>query len=511
MNTLSRVFNYLVSFTRKPSFDEEGDDCYPIQFIDQAGIIKDSIITYTFRYNSVLDPEKLHGALVRLLGEGDWRKLGGRLRRNKSGQLVIHVPRQPHRKVRFSHVAYQPPISAHHLGSLLPKQTGVLPSIQKGCHTFRAFSVPPDLPNDIQHYLTSDEPLLSLRIVSFEDATLVSVTFPHAVADAMGTASLLRAWSCMLAEAPDNQIPPPLAAREDIMASVGTPDDRDAQPQYTLEHRRLRGLPLLRLILRITWDHLTRRNIHARTIYLPARFVAELRRQSQSQCQSLDSYEDGKLGHSDFISNGDLITAWGARMVILSRAPHKPAVIFNVFDLRSRLPGLLDPAGVYLQNLILPSTVPLPEAVGAGQDQLTRSVGWIARRIRHAIVEQTTEPQIRRLMRVTRASVAHTGMMPLFSGPDATFIACTNWSRARFREAANFSPAVLSSPGPDASHGGACVAFWGTTMGTSDAPRDTFVVYGKDEEGNYWLHGYLRQETWDYIQREFEEWRIGSR
>jgi hypothetical protein len=91
MNTLSRVFNYLVSFTRKPSFDEEGDDFYPIQFIDQAGIIKDSIITYTFRYNSVLDPEKLHSALVRLLGEGDWRKLGGRLRRNVPPTISIYL------------------------------------------------------------------------------------------------------------------------------------------------------------------------------------------------------------------------------------------------------------------------------------------------------------------------------------------------------------------------------------------------------------------------------------
>jgi hypothetical protein len=43
-------------------------------------------------------------------------------------------------------------------------------------------------------------------------------------------------------------------------------------------------------------------------------------------------------------------------------------------------------------------------------------------------------------------------------------------------------------------------------MGTSDNPRDTFVIYGKDAEGNYWVHGYLRQETWDLIQEEFEQY-----
>lgn len=56
------------------------DDVFPVHFIDQAGLIRASIISYTFRYNDVLDPEKLHDSLVRLLEIEDWKKLGGRLR-----------------------------------------------------------------------------------------------------------------------------------------------------------------------------------------------------------------------------------------------------------------------------------------------------------------------------------------------------------------------------------------------------------------------------------------------
>lgn len=56
------------------------DEIFPVHFIDQAGLIRASIISYTFRYNDVLDPEKLHDSLVKLLGIGDWRKFGGRLR-----------------------------------------------------------------------------------------------------------------------------------------------------------------------------------------------------------------------------------------------------------------------------------------------------------------------------------------------------------------------------------------------------------------------------------------------
>jgi hypothetical protein len=107
-------------------------------------------------------------------------------------------------------------------------------------------------------------------------------------------------------------------------------------------------------------------------------------------------------------------------------------------------------------------------------------------------------------MRLMKASIASTGLMPLFGTSASRVIAVTNWSKARFLEAANFAPAVR--PGDRPVQPGACVSYWGTTMGTSDNPRDTFVIYGKDAEGNYWVHGYLRQETWDLIQEEFEQY-----
>ncbi len=56
------------------------DDVFPVHFIDQAGLIRESIINYTFQFNDVLDAEKLHDSLVSLLRIGDWKKLGGRLR-----------------------------------------------------------------------------------------------------------------------------------------------------------------------------------------------------------------------------------------------------------------------------------------------------------------------------------------------------------------------------------------------------------------------------------------------
>ena len=50
---------------------------------------------------------------------------------------------------------------------------------------------------------------------------------------------------------------------------------------------------------------------------------------------------------------------------------------------------------------------------------------------------------------------------------------------------------------------GVCVSYWGTMISNKDHPRDTFVFYGKDVSGNYWVHGYLRPETWELMQEEF--------
>jgi hypothetical protein len=60
----------------------ESDEIFPLHLMDQQHSIRELVMSYTFRYNDVLNPEMLHDSLVKLLGMGDWRKLGGRLRLN---------------------------------------------------------------------------------------------------------------------------------------------------------------------------------------------------------------------------------------------------------------------------------------------------------------------------------------------------------------------------------------------------------------------------------------------
>lgn len=59
---------------------------YPLHMLDQAPVLRSIIITWTLRFDAILDTELLRNSLDHLLTMGDWRKLGGRLR-TKVGRL----------------------------------------------------------------------------------------------------------------------------------------------------------------------------------------------------------------------------------------------------------------------------------------------------------------------------------------------------------------------------------------------------------------------------------------
>lgn len=54
---------------------------YPLFMLDDNKVLNSIVVAWTLRFNDVLDPDRLHTSLCRLLEIGDWRKLGGRLTR----------------------------------------------------------------------------------------------------------------------------------------------------------------------------------------------------------------------------------------------------------------------------------------------------------------------------------------------------------------------------------------------------------------------------------------------
>ena len=92
MDVLSRFYKSLTGGARQIQ-RHETDIVFPVHSADQAKVIRESIISYTFRFNDVLQPEKLHDSLIRLVETEDWRKIGGRLRKNVRSSVQAQVSR----------------------------------------------------------------------------------------------------------------------------------------------------------------------------------------------------------------------------------------------------------------------------------------------------------------------------------------------------------------------------------------------------------------------------------
>ena len=68
------------------------DDIYPVHMLDDTKTLRGIVVTWTLHFNDVLDPDKLHASLSKLLDIGEWRKVGGRLRLKVSFFLSLSLP-----------------------------------------------------------------------------------------------------------------------------------------------------------------------------------------------------------------------------------------------------------------------------------------------------------------------------------------------------------------------------------------------------------------------------------
>ena len=78
MAFLRRLFGECPS--RSPLPRVENDEIYPVHMLDSRKSLRVIVVTWTLRFNDVLDADKLHASLSKLLEMGDWKKVGGRLR-----------------------------------------------------------------------------------------------------------------------------------------------------------------------------------------------------------------------------------------------------------------------------------------------------------------------------------------------------------------------------------------------------------------------------------------------
>ncbi|KAJ5554677.1 hypothetical protein N7513_004636 [Penicillium frequentans] len=379
--------------------------------------------------------------------EKDGVSSGGRIRLNTEQRLEIQLPQvfTPDRPaVNFNHEEFHVSIDEHQLASKLPAPTPDVLSVQSGPSDFRKLAVPSSAPGCLDDYLASDQPQLTLKVVSFTDATLVSLHWPHITADAMSLRDLAVAWSLVLAGR-ESEIPPMLSSGDDPMATLGK-DPRFLET-HILDDYQVKGWRFFIWGLRFLFDLLWWRKMETRTVFLPRRVVSQLRDDALTSLRENVESDVKTESPVSFISEGDVVTAWMSLIAASALLPLKSprtVGISNAFDLRSRLPSLFpvkQEEGSYVQNAVFPcwTNIKAGELIGKND-----ALGVAALEIRKSIETQTTEAQVHALARLTRVSLAKTGLPPMFGDTSSFLITASNWSKARLFEMVDFAPALQS-------------------------------------------------------------------
>ncbi|CAG1997444.1 unnamed protein product [Fusarium graminearum] len=494
------------------------DTVLPVFYFDDTPLLRNYVQCSTLRFNDVLDAAMLRESLSQLIALPGWRKLGGRVRMNSKYKLEIHIPKtfsSQRPAFGFHHTTFDTSIDEHPLASRLPKPTPEKPSIHNQHSDFNTFEVPPDTPLCLDDYLKSDHPQLTLHIVSFTDATLVSICWPHIAVDGISLAHIGHAWSISLAGRV-SEIPSMLSANDDPMANAGR--DSSCTEQHPLEKQQITGWRMYLFAFYYVLDLLWWRTIETKVLFLPKTFVKDLRDQALSSLS--------KERPAPFVSESDAIVAWLTVAVTSTLFPsgsNRSVTIGNAYDLRGRAPSLFPVSngkGAYIQNAVFPCWAIVPAKKVHNRDEDT--LGSIALAVRRSIQEQTTEASIHAQARLTRDSLEVSGIPPMFGDVNQFTIHFAS-VRADLAESLDFRPAIKSvfrsserqnptksvwaaSPGHPVYYHIKCIS-------PNNILARNYSLITKTSTGDYWINGNCPPEVWKLMESmisDFVPWLHGQ-
>ncbi|OBS25069.1 hypothetical protein FPOA_05604 [Fusarium poae] len=425
----------------------------------------------------------LRDSLSRVIALPGWRKLGGRIRINVRANL--------HRC-----------IDEHPLSSKLPRPTLEKPSIQGQLSEFNTLGVPPGTPLCLDDYLKSDHPQLTVHIVSFTDATLVSICWPHIAVDGMSLAHLGHAWSLALAGRV-LEVPLMLSANDDPLANAGR--DSTFTGPHPLEKQQITGWRTYIFAFYYILDLIWWRTVESRVIFLPKTVAKELRDQALSSLR--------KEHPAPFLSEPDAIVAWLTIVVISALFPkgsNRSVTIGNAYDLRGRATSLFpvpNDKGAYIQNAVFPCWTIVPAKIAHKRDEDT--LGSIALAVRSSIQGQTTEASIHAQARLTRDALDLSGIPPLFGNVNQFTIHFAS-VRVNLAESLDFRPAIKSDLG-SMEHKYSAKNVWTASPGhpvyyhikcisPNNMLARNYSLIAKSSAGDYWINGNYPPEVWKLME-----------
>ncbi|KAJ3475672.1 hypothetical protein NLG97_g9380 [Lecanicillium saksenae] len=498
MNSIANLFGW-----RRPlsgSLEFTDDLVYPVHLHD-ANFAK-LLMACTMRFDGVLDAEKLHSALSRLLEIGDWKKVGGRLRRNPfkvDGRLEIHTPIEYSAErpaVTYSRADLSLiRIGDHDLGCKLPRPTPHT-SIHPTPYQQIDLAIREDMPRTIDEMVDRDIPQISLHVVSFQDATLVSIAWPHSVMGSAGFGHLVRAWS-LVVSGNESEVPPFLGARTDVLLEAEDGEGAASREELLVAKDRLSGLSLLAFLLRLIWG--MRKTREVKSVMIPKQAVQKLLGACQQEIFDTTAPQASAAPPVD----GTTILAWFARLATSGSSDNKPITVVSMSNAAYSIPSLVSNYGVNIHNMTTYAFSFLPGAIARGR------LGPLVKEHTHQMQQQQAEKQCLSFLRMVRRTTEHSGSFkPLYGPSDAHTVVCCDMTAADPLRSADFGAAVVekSEGASSGAPGTMTCLYYHMIKGQLGAGLDCIYLLGKDGRENLWVAAALPAETWQRVEAALKDY-----
>lgn len=416
------------------------------------------------------------------------------------GKLEYHLPAtfddgRPSFLYSFEH--FESSIADHPVGSRLPRGGGDRPAIFDGGDKFNSLLGDPRMPRDYKEWANSDTPQLGLRIVTFTDATCVTIAFLHCLTDAIGFGAILRAWLAIL-HGKEEEVPPFFGFDTDPMLKVF---EKPRPPRFVIADKILRGIPLFIFGIRTKFQSLCYGS-EERVTFFPAEKVQQMRQNALADLAARNPDTHDKL----FVSENDLLSVWWARALtrIERSAPSRTISIMNAFDCRGVLAqmGLVPSSNVAL----ITNCVNSCWTVMTARQVLEEPLGHLAMRVRKSLAEQRTPEQVHASLAESKSAMERTGYPILVGDSDMKMIMLASWGRGSLFEL-DFSPAVTNvGTSLEKRYNQLGRAFYISVMDiTNFAVPSMGSAIGKDARGNWWFRFRLRKDQWSKIEQQIME------
>lgn len=394
-------------------------------------------------------------------------------------------------------------ISDHPIAKSLPTRTHI-PSLQPLPEhgALRTLQVRPDFPGSLDELMANDLPPLSLHIHTFQDATVVGLSWPHLLMDGVGRAALMKSWSLVMA-GQEQRVPPVTGARHDVLS--GLPDGVSDQDEFFTQKGLLRGMRLAKVLLYWGWAKLTGPAKVVRSIYLPREVYDVLVGGIKDQVAQFQN----EAGAKRYISESDAITAWATRQLALAEPQPKPVIIMSLFNGRYALKQYLDPDAVYLQNMVMISYTTL------SAEEARDAVAPLALACKAQLSEQATESRALGFIQWLSERIEKNNQgVPLCGDEDSVLLCCNSLIRADLIRETRFAPAVLRAGEAAETRrnpAGSMINFFYGLPNESTQFINGFNILGKDHSGGTWLVGYLAPQVWEALEHEVKQLEKGQR